>query len=266
MTSTKHDVAGVMVDDLDMDRAVADIMIAVRAGRPYGVSALAVHGLMTGFFDFAFRARLNSLDRVCADGQPIRWFLNARYRLGLPTRVEGPGLMLNLCRACAAEGIPVYLFGDGEETLAALESKLRAMAPDWRCAGRMPSRFRQLTVAERDAMIAEIRGTRPGIVFCGIGCPRQEVWAFENAARLGCPVVSVGAAFKYNAGLLPRAPRWMQDCGLEWLFRLSREPLRVWQRQIYAPAYIVVALLQLAGVRFPLRHVDPASLAECRFG
>ncbi len=228
-----HSVCGVSVSAVDYDAAVAKIMHAARRKRRFSVSALAVHGVMTGFTDPEHRSRLNSLDLVVPDGQPVRWALRLLHGCRLDNRVYGPELTLRVCAAAEEAGLPVLFYGSKPETLAALAENLGRAFPKLRIVGLMPSRFRTLTEAENEEVLDEIRATGAGLVFVGLGCPRQEVWVYENASALSCPVLAVGAAFDFHAGLLKQAPPWMQDRGLEWLYRLSREPRRLWRRYAY---------------------------------
>jgi exopolysaccharide biosynthesis WecB/TagA/CpsF family protein len=117
-------------------------------------------------------------------------------------------------------------------------------------AGTQASRFRAATEQERLADLEVIRDSGAALVFVGLGCPRQEIWAFENRVELGLPVVAVGAAFDFFAGNLDRAPAWMQKAGLEWLFRLRQEPRRLWRRYlILNPAYLFRLGMELTGIR-----------------
>jgi exopolysaccharide biosynthesis WecB/TagA/CpsF family protein len=108
-----------------------------------------------------------------------------------------------------------------------------------------PSKFRRLSPDEKVELVKRIRLSGAAITFVGLGCPRQEVFAFEFREVLGMPILSVGAAFPFLAGMVPQAPLWMQDAGLEWLFRLVIEPRRLWRRYVYLnPAYIFLVALQ----------------------
>jgi len=112
-------------------------------------------------------------------------------------------------------------------------------------AGLEPSRFRRLNPGEKAELVARIRASGAAIVFAGLGCPRQEVWAYEFRHDLSMPVLAVGAAFAFFAGEVPQAPQWVQDRGLEWLFRLVAEPRRLWRRYILLnPAYVTLVALQ----------------------
>ena len=241
----KKNVLGVRVDAVDYDGAVERIAAAAKDGRPLGVSALAVHGVMTGVLDKEHRHRLNSLELVCPDGQPVRWALNRLHKAELTDRVYGPNLTLKTCERAAADGLPVYLFGATAEILAAFETNLCEKYPGLQIAGRRASAFRTLTPVERDDLVAEIKASGAKITLVGIGCPRQEVWAYEMKDALSMPVLAVGAAFAFHAGLLDQAPSWMQDRGLEWFYRLTKEPTRLWRRYLYLnPLYATLAAAQ----------------------
>jgi exopolysaccharide biosynthesis WecB/TagA/CpsF family protein len=108
-----------------------------------------------------------------------------------------------------------------------------------------PSKFRRLTAEEKVELADRIRMSGASIVFVGLGCPKQEMFAFEFRDILKMPILAVGAAFPFLAGKLAQAPSWMQAAGLEWLFRLCSEPRRLWRRYVYLnPLYMFLVLLQ----------------------
>ena len=246
----KHNLLGIGIHAVDYQAALARIVAAAKDRRPLAVSALAVHGVMTGVLDSEHRFRLNHLDLIVPDGQPVRWGLNLLHRTRLPDRVYGPTLMLKTCERAAEEGLPIFLFGGSEDLLTMLKAKLTERFPRLRFAGARASRFRRITDAERDEVIAEIRDSGAAITFIGLGCPRQEVWAFEYREALSMPLLAVGAAFNFHAGLLPQAPPRMQRNGLEWLYRFWREPRRLWRRyMLLNPLYLTLLALQWIGLR-----------------
>jgi exopolysaccharide biosynthesis WecB/TagA/CpsF family protein len=162
--------------------------------------------------------------------------------------------MLKTCQRAAEEGIPVFLFGGTEELLTQLSKRLAERFPTLLIAGRRASRFRRLTLAEKQETIAEIRSSGALITFVGLGCPRQEVWAYEFRRAISMPVLAVGAAFSFHAGFMPQAPRVLQDHGLEWLYRFAQEPRRLWRRYLLLnPLYLTLIAAQRTG----LRRFDP---------
>src|ERR671933_1234980 len=229
----KQNVLGVRRDGVDYDAAVNKIITAAHQHKKMSVSALAVHGVMTGVLDNSHRYRLNRLDLVCPDGQPVRWALNLLYKTQLPDRVTGPVLMLQICERAAQEGLPIYLYGSRPEILEALTKNLCAHFPKLIIAGSQPSRFRQVSVEEKQQIVEEIRKSGAALVFAGLGCPRQEVWVYEYSQDLSMPVMAVGAAFDFHAGRISQAPKFMQRWGLEWFYRLMQEPTRLWRRDVF---------------------------------
>lgn len=256
MLVTKRNVLGILVDAIDYDGAVDRVIQCAEAGRPLAVSALAVHGVMTGVLDSSHRYRLNHLDLVVPDGQPVRVALNWLHGAGLTDRVSGPILMLKLCEVAAERGLPIYLYGSRPEVLAALHARLCERFPKLIIAGEEPSKFRPLSPAEKVETVERIRNSGARITFVGLGCPRQEVWAYEYRDVLPIPILAVGAAFDMHAGFLRVAPLLMQDAGLEWLYRLWREPRRLWRRYLYLnPLFVGHLTLQLTR----LRRYDPSA-------
>lgn len=231
---------GVLVDATDYRRAVEQIMAAAHERRPLAVTALAVHGVMTAVHDPSFAARLSSFDLVTPDGQPVRWGLNLLDGAGLDERVYGPTLAAEVLGRCAAEGLPVFLYGTTDDTLDRLAAALREQHPGLEIAGREPSRFREGDLAEVASVAERMAHSGARVVLVGLGCPRQEVFAHALRSRLDAPVLAVGAAFDYHAGNLRPPPSWMQARGLEWLWRLMLEPRRLWRRYVLLnPAYLV---------------------------
>jgi N-acetylglucosaminyldiphosphoundecaprenol N-acetyl-beta-D-mannosaminyltransferase len=228
----KKNLVGVLIDAIDYEGALQRISAAARERQPLAASALAVHGVMTGYVDDEHRTRLNQLDLVVPDGQPVRWALNLLHQAGLSDRVYGPTLMLKVCDLAEREGLGIYLYGSTPAVLERLERWLRERFPKLQICGAEPSKFRRLSEDEKAEVIARIRASGARITFVGLGCPRQEVWAYEYREGLSMPILAVGAAFDFHAGNVSQAPRWMQDHGLEWVFRLKTEPRRLWRRYI----------------------------------
>lgn len=263
----KQNVLGVRVDAVNYEGAVQKIITAAREGKKLSVSALAVHGVMTGVLDETHRYRLNRLDLVCPDGQPVRWAINLLYKKGLPDRVCGPELMLRICERAAQEKLPIYLYGSRPETLEILIKNLCDRFPDLIIAGYQPSRFRQVSAEEKQQIIEEIRNSGAAMTFVGLGCPRQEVWVYEYCQDLPMPVMAVGAAYDFHAGRISQAPKFMQRWGLEWFYRLMQEPNRLWRRYVFLnPLYISLFILQF----FKIVYFDPAKAIaptdEMRYG
>jgi exopolysaccharide biosynthesis WecB/TagA/CpsF family protein len=246
----KLNLLGIAVDGVDYEAAILKIVKAAISGQRCTTAALAVHGVMTGVLDAEHRYRLNDLDLVVPDGQPVRWALNLLHRAKLPDRVYGPTLMLSVCEVAARERLPVFFYGSRLTVVQRLAENLSGRFGGLKIAGYQPSRFRTLSADERDGIVRGIRASGAMITFVGLGCPRQEVWVYEFGDRLAMPTIAVGAAFDFHAGFLRQAPDLLQRLGLEWAFRLAMEPRRLWRRYlILNPHYVMLVALQLIGLR-----------------
>jgi exopolysaccharide biosynthesis WecB/TagA/CpsF family protein len=183
---------------------------------------------------------INDIDLDASDGQQVRCELNRLHRAGLKDRVYGPELTLRLCAAAAERGVGIYLYGGTPEVLDKLRGVLSARFPALWIAGWESPPFRALTEAEDAAVVGRINASGAGVVLVGIGCPKQERFAYEHRERIKAVQLCVGAAFDFHAGVKRMAPAWMQAMGLEWLFRLTQEPGRLWKRYLVMNSLFVL--------------------------
>ena len=210
----------------------------------FGVTALAVHGLIEGYKNNELRNQINSIDLIVPDGQPIRWAMNWFHNTGLKDRVYGPTLTLKLLSAAAEQKIPVFFYGSKQSTLDQLKSNLLAQFPELQIVGMQADRFRESTEEEKTIDRNTIKQSGAKLVFVGRGCPRQEKWVAENKPHLPAVLLAVGAAFDFHAGTVKQAPAWMQDIGLEWLFRLNQEPKRLFKRYLITNSLFLYLFLK----------------------
>jgi exopolysaccharide biosynthesis WecB/TagA/CpsF family protein len=237
------------------------VVAAAREQRPLALTALAVHGVMTGVQDRAHGARLNAFDLVTPDGQPVRWALNSLYGAGLTDRVYGPELTMRVLRRCAEEGLPVYFYGSTAPTLDKLSAALQTQLPSLKIAGSEASKFRAARPGEDREIADRIRASGARLVLVGLGCPRQEIFTYAMRPLVDVPLMAVGAAFDYHAGTLRKPPPWVQRRGLEWLWRLGLEPRRLWKRYVLLnPAYVT----RLTAQKLRLWKAAPAPAATTR--
>lgn len=228
---------------------VLDWMDAViAAGARAYVTAAAVNLVMAAREDADTLAAVLGATLAVPDGQPLVWAL---HLLGHPraTRVYGPDLMASYCGRAAHVSTPMYLYGGRTPAaLALLETRLRERFPGLRIAGGFSPPFRELTAGEEREVIDDIESSGAQVVWVGTGQPKQERWMAHMRPLLSAPLlVGVGAAFDFHAGLVSQAPSWMQRSGLEWAYRLSREPRRLWPRYArYNPRFIAAFAAQYA--------------------
>lgn len=211
---------------------------------------------MEAYRDPDLRSIYNHADLVTPDGMPLVWLCHSAGYDHV-TRVYGPDLLLAACQHGLSLGWRHYFYGGSQTTLERLTANLLARFPNLQIAGMDSPPFRALTPAEDDAAIQRINISGADIVWVGLGAPKQDRWMAGHANRLSASVLlGVGAAFDFHAGIKPQAPLWMQKRGLEWLFRLSTEPRRLWRRYaVTVPTFILLTTLQRLG----WRHFDLAN-------
>ena len=228
----KYDLFGVQVSATSYEEATQLILEAARNRIPAIVSAHAAHAVVTASNDPDLQTKVNRFHIITPDGQPVRWALNALHKTGLRDRVRGPELMLRACRAAAEQDVSIFLYGSSPEVLEPLVGNLKQWFPGLRIAGSYSPPFRPLTADEEAEVAQRINDSRAGIVFIGLGYPKQDHFAHDMHDRLRGVLVCVGAAFDFHAGKKATAPLWMQHVGLEWLHRLCCEPKRLWRRYL----------------------------------
>jgi N-acetylglucosaminyldiphosphoundecaprenol N-acetyl-beta-D-mannosaminyltransferase len=222
-----------------------DDMIAARE-RGY-VCVCNVHTVMASGEDPELRAALGGSDINVPDGQPLVWAINALGH-SLAGRVYGPELMSRACERAAVAGHRFYLYGGRNQgALVQLALNLRQRHPGVKIVGGYSPPHRPLTPEEQEGVAEEINNSRADVVWVGIGVPKQEKWMAQMRPRLGAPLlIGVGAAFDFHAGLVPQAPNWLQEAGLEWAYRLAHEPRRLWRRYLrYNPRFLASFTRQL---------------------
>ena len=175
---------------------------------------------------------LKTADLVTADGMPIV-LLSKLMRNPLPERVTGADMVPAICRRCAEEGLSVYVLGGDKDIVEAAFEKLREInGREVRIAGIDPA-FIKLD-QDQPEIVDRINAAKPDVLFVALGNPKQELWMGRNRAKLDVGVmIGVGGTFNFIAGKVKRAPKWMQRCGLEWIYRILQEPGRLWRRYAY---------------------------------
>ena len=243
------DVLGVPLALIDYEQSLnwLDAMVDTR-DRGY-VCVCNVHTVMASREDPELRAALLGSSINVPDGQPLVWAINALGH-SLRDRVYGPELMARACaRAASAPPRRFYLYGGRNQgSLVQLALNLRQRYDGVRIVGGYSPPHRPLTEEEQAAVVAEINSSRADVVWVGIGVPKQEKWMLRLRSELEAPVlIGVGAAFDFHAGLVPQAPNWLQESGLEWAYRLAQEPRRLWRRYLrYNPRFVRAFAGQLA--------------------
>ncbi len=238
----KLNIAGVMVSPTHYAEAQNVVLDAAECREGGVVSCQAVHAVVTSSCDEELRTKVNRFDMITPDGQPVRWALNLLYRANLTDRVYGPELMLRLCETAASRGVSIYLYGGSPEVACALERNLISRFPDLQVTGCESPPFRDLSAEEEQAVADRVNASGAGLMFIGLGCPKQDHFAAAFRDRILAVQICIGAAFDFHAGDKKMAPAWMQRNGLEWLYRLCQEPRRLWRRYLVTNTIFVVKL------------------------
>ena len=255
------DVLGIPLGLIDYEQTLDWIDAKVAAGTAGYVCVCNVHTVTSAAEDPELRRALLESSLNVPDGQPLVWALNALGH-GLDDRVYGPELMARACARSAQTGQRLYLYGGRNQgALVQLALNLRTRYPGVKIVGGYSPPHRPLTGEERAAVISEINHSRADVVWVGIGVPKQEKWMAQMRSELEAPIlIGVGAAFDFHAGLVPQAPPWMQDIGLEWAYRLAQEPRRLWRRYTrYNPRFVHAFGRQLLEHRRELRRSERTS-------
>ena len=238
-----REILGIPISMIDYEGAM-DVMDEMVAQRHRGwVCAAAVHSVMVAQDDPLMKQALTDSVITVPDGMPIVWAANM---LGehLPNRVYGPELMRRYCNRSLEHGHRVWLYGGRDQgALVQLALNLRRKHPGIRIVGGYSPPFRSLTSEEEDAIAKQINDAKPDVLWVGIGVPKQEKWMVRMRDRIDVPVMcAVGAAFDFHAGRVSQAPRWMQERGLEWTYRIAQEPRRLLPRYLYTNPRFMLGL------------------------
>lgn len=246
----RADILGVGVSAITLEDAVGTIEGWIEGRRHNYVCVTGAHGIMECQHNERLRQIHNGAGLVTPDGMPLVW---VSHMLGRKStrQVYGPDLMRRMTSVSARRGYRQFYFGGAPGVAEKLRRALIAAHPALEVAGSICPPFRDATAEEDRDTVAAINAARPDIVWVGLSTPKQEFWMADHLGRIEAPVmIGVGAAFDFLAGTKRQAPIWMQRSGLEWLFRLSTEPRRLWRRYAYiVPGFSVLACGAL------IRHV-----------
>ncbi len=243
-------ILGVGVSAVSMAEAVDKSLQLLERGERGYVCVTGVHGIMEAQADEGFRRLLNDSFLTTPDGMPTVW-LGHFHGFDQMTRVYGPDYMLALSEAGAGRGVRHFLYGGKPGVAEALAASLLARIPGMEIVGTYTPPFRRLSGEEEQELASALERTRADVLWVGLSTPKQERFMGEYGERLPVKLmVGVGAAFDLLSGNLSEAPRWMKRSGLQWLYRLVKEPRRLWRRYLTNnPRFVVLAGLQLLRLR-----------------
>lgn len=222
-------ILGVNIAVTNMSETVARIEENREELRGNYICVSNVHTTVMAYESAAYRTVQNQAVFALPDGKPLS-VVSKKRGFSDAERVTGPDLMGELF--ARDNGLKHFFYGGEEQTLAILREKLTRKYPHLQIAGMISPPFRPLTQEEEQQYIAQINESGADIVWIGLGAPKQENFMYEHRGMLNGVMIGVGAGFAYHAGLIRRAPKWMQRMSLEWLYRLMQDPTRLWKRYV----------------------------------
>jgi len=238
---TRVPVLGCPISKLSLEDFVALAERFVSSGKPHYIAVVNVAKIVKMRSDKELEQSIHAAHLIGADGVPLVW---ASRILGnpLPGRVNGTDLMYRLLERANEKGYRIFFFGAKEEILRRVVERVRTEYPGAKIAGFRHGYF---SPTDESTIVNKIRAGKADILFIGFGTPKKELWVNRYLNAMGVPVVhGVGGSFDVLAGVIPRAPLWMQRNGLEWLYRFLREPQRMWRRYLFTNTLFIMLLVK----------------------
>ena len=226
-----HSILGTKINVTDMEKTVRYMEAHLEELKGHYICVSNVHTTVTAYRDPAYRAVQNGAAMNIPDGKPLSivQYLRGEKEAG---RVPGPDLMPELFRLSEEKGYRHYFYGSTQETLDALKDKLSEKYPKMKIAGMYSPPFRPMTEEEDREAVERINAARPDFIWVGLGAPKQEKWMADHDGRVCGVMLGVGAGFDFHAGTGKRAPKWMQEICMEWLYRIGQDPKRLLVRYL----------------------------------
>ena len=208
-----------------------------------------VHMVIEAYMDKSFSKVVNNADIATPDGMPLAKSMKLIYGTH-QDRVAGMDLMPSIIKASEEQSMSIYLYGSTDEVLDLIVAKIKKEYPLLKLAGYYSPPFRTLSQNEKDEIVTRINDVNPDFVLVALGCPKQEKWMAENKNKINSCMLGVGGAFSVFAGIQKRAPVWMQNISMEWLYRFYQEPKRLGKRYL-----VTNSLFSLLMVKFSIGHM-----------
>lgn len=228
-TLKKCTILGTNIDVTSMKQTINYLTENMEELRGNYICVSNVHTTVMAYRDEKYRIVQNSGAMALPDGKPLS-IVSRRKGYCEAERVPGPDLMLEIFKVSKEKKYKHYFYGSSENTLKELKQSLRKEYPWIDIVGMYSPPFREMTEQEDEEVIRIINDALPDFVWIALGAPKQEIWMYEHKNKIDAVMIGVGAAFDFNAGTVKRAPKWMQECCLEWLYRITQDPRRLLPR------------------------------------
>lgn len=242
---SRANFCGVRIHPLRLCAALQKIESFIEQGPPHQVCLCNAYTVTVAQADPEVRDITNRAALALPDGTSLVWF-SRLIDVRIPERVAGPDLLEELCPIAERKGYRFFFLGSTSQVLTRLAETIRCRWPKLQVVGTYaPPVAPSFSDEENQRMIDQINAARPHILWLGLSSPKQDLWIGRNLSRLEVPVcIGIGAALNFLSGDIPRAPRWMRNNGWEWLYRLSREPRRLWKRYLFGNTKFLALVLR----------------------
>lgn len=227
-----YDILGVQIAVTDMNKILSFLREHLDELKGNYICVSNVHTTVIAHEDEHYKKIQNEAAVVLPDGKPLSVLERKKGGFLDAEKVSGPDLMPEVFKLSEKMGYRHFFYGTTEQTLELLKDNLERKYPNLRIAGMYAPPFRQLTREEDDEIIQKINDSKADFLWVGLGAPKQEIWMADHKNKVHAVMIGVGAGFDFHAGVVKRAPVWMQRCGLEWLYRLFQDPKRLWKRYV----------------------------------
>ena len=242
-------VVSLKPDVSDHESAIWQIAELLERGRGGYVCFSTVHMVMESYDDPKFAKKVNGADLIVTDGMPLVWMQKLQGAKDA-RRVRANDLMILLCEYAERNNLKVGFYGGKQEVIDSILKRADRDFPNLQINYAYSPPFRDLSKEEDTEIVDKINNSETQILFVGLGCPKQENWMSAHKDDLQAVLLGVGASFDFYAGNVKESPEWMGRIGLEWLYRLSQEPRRLWKRYVVLnPRFVCLATLQLSGLK-----------------
>lgn len=239
-----YNILGVQVAVTDMEKILRFLKENLDELKGNYICVSNVHTTVMAYEDDNYRKIQNEAAVVLPDGKPLSVLERKRGGFLDAEKVSGPDFMPEVFKLSEKMGYRHFFYGATEQTLGLLKNNLERKYPNLRIAGMYAPPFCQLTKEEDNEIIQKINDSKADFLWIGLGAPKQEIWMASHKNKAHAVMIGVGAGFDFHAGVVKRAPVWMQRCGLEWLYRLFQDPKRLWKRYVVSNSKFVWYVLR----------------------
>jgi N-acetylglucosaminyldiphosphoundecaprenol N-acetyl-beta-D-mannosaminyltransferase len=234
-------IISLSIHHLSFEESLEQVMKFALDKRSSYICFANVHMTIEAYKDRSFREKINKADLVLADGKPIAASCKLLHKKK-QERISGMDFIPRILTKANEKNLSIFIYGSTNEVINALKEKINIDLPNIYFAGAISPLFRELTSEEIKNDIEEIINSGAHLVLVSLGCPKQEKWMAENSPKINAVLLGVGGALPVAAGIQKRAPKWMQNMSLEWLYRLIQQPKRLFTRYLYTNSWFIFLL------------------------